>query len=83
MHEHTRRVETRSRPPAEALPGEECPLPHDPAVSPGVAAAIWRRSGQCCEALGCRRMAEIVAPIGTGPRRSIGARCSRCLEAGR
>jgi hypothetical protein len=83
MHEHTPRVETRSRPPAEALPGEECPLPHTPDVAPGVAARVWLRSGQSCEAIGCRRMAVIVTTIDTGHRRLIEARCDRCLEAGK
>lgn len=83
MHEFIGRIEIRSRPPAEALPGEECPLPHDPAVPPGVAALIWRRSGQSCEAPGCRRLAVIVARIHTGTRTVFEARCSRCLEPGK
>ena len=83
MRDSIRRVEYRSRTYAEALPGDECPVDHDPAVPPGLALHVWNRSGQCCEALTCRRPAETVARINTGARLVIEARCSRCLAAGR
>lgn len=81
MIQHSRSfIECRSRPPAEALPGEECPLPFESGVPPGMASYVWARSGQCCEFPCCRRMAETVVRTRAG---RFEARCGRCLEAGR
>ena len=83
MHYSTR-IEFRSKPPEDALPGEETPAPYDANVPPGMAAAVWQRSGGVCERGYCRHQAErvIVVPHCPPHLEVYQAWCLRCLGEG-
>ena len=69
------RIETRSRHPDDALPGEECPLPYGVGVAPGDAAYVWMRSRGLCECCRRRIAVEVAAT-----RRGLEAVCEVCLS---
>ena len=54
------------------LPGDECPVDHDPGISPGEAQEAWHCSGGMCEL--CNEQASYVDRFRGRPT----ALCDRC-----